>query len=210
MIDAIAIDSLLQQCATGVAPSTMMAIIKVESGGNPLAIGDNTTGKRVSPTPRNADEAAAIALELLRQGHNLDLGLAQINSSNLSAYRVSVREVFDPCINVAVGSNILSTFYFKSVQKYGYGEVSLFHALSAYNTGSFFKGPNYVSRILAAAGSKANISSVAWKQPPSKLTGSKKNQQLIFKPFNSPIIALNNPNASSSNPDSINGIIALR
>lgn len=163
-MDFTTIDTLIQQCSTGVAPSTMAAIIKVESAGNPWAIGDNTTKSRVTPTPRNAEEAIAIATDLINKGHNLDLGLSQINSANLRAYKVSVRDIFDPCTNITVGSSILSNFYIKSVAKYGEGEKSLFHALSAYNTGSFFKGPTYVTKILKAAGSNASISNVAWKQ----------------------------------------------
>ncbi len=187
----------------------MAAIIKVESGGNPWAIGDNTAGGRVSPTPRSIDEAAAKALDLLRQGHSLDLGLAQINSNNLKAYNVSVRQVFDPCTNVAVGSRILSKFYAKSVEKYGEGEVSLYQALSAYNTGSFYRGHDYVMKILAAAGSKANVSNVAWKQPAEKSKGAI-GQKLVYKPFNSPIIALNSQGQYSMGLNSTNGILALR
>lgn len=184
------LDNLIHQCALGVAPSTMAAIIKVESGGNPWAIGDNTAGGRVSPTPRNIDEAAARALELIRLGHSIDIGLAQINSNNLKAYGVSVRDVLEPCTNIYIGSRILSNFYLKSVEKYGPGEVSLFHSLSAYNTGSFYNGPKYVLKILNAAGSKASISMVSWRQPASKPDYRKTNQQFIF---NSPIIAFQAP-----------------
>lgn len=203
------LESLIQQCASGVAPSTMAAIIKVESGGNPWSIGDNTAGGRVLPTPRNINEAAAKALELLKQGHSLDLGLAQINSNNLKAYGVSVREVFEPCTNVNVGSKILSKFYFKSVEKYGHGDVSLFHSLSAYNTGSFYKGPNYVLKILRAAGSKASISSVSWKQPVLKSNYKRTDQQLVFTPLNSPIIAFHHIDHSISAENPPNEILSL-
>lgn len=164
-MDAISIDNLIQQCAAGVAPSTMAAIIKVESKGNPWAIGDNTTKLPVLPRPKSKEEAIEKAESLIKQGHNLDVGIAQINSSNLKSYKVSIRDAFDPCTNISLGSKILSNFYLKSVNKYGPGELSLFHALSAYNTGSFYRGPGYVSKILAAAGSNASISHVSWKQP---------------------------------------------
>ena len=192
-MDFATIDTLIMQCATGVAPSTMAAIIKVESGGNHLSIGDNTTRSRVTPTPRTIDEAVAIAMTLINQGHNLDLGISQINSANLKTYKVSVKDIFDPCTNITVGSSILSNFYIKSVAKYGQGETSLFHALSAYNTGSFFRGPTYVSKILKAAGSNASIAKVAWKQPTPSTTYAplRSGRAKYYKVNNSPIMALN-------------------
>jgi len=213
-MDAVSIDQLIQQCAAGVAPSTMAAIIKVESGGNPLAIGDNTTKSRVSPTPKTIDEAAAIALDLISKGHNLDLGLSQINSSNLKAYKVSVREIFEPCINVSVGSSILSKFYLKSVAKYGPGETSLYHALSAYNTGSFYRGPGYVAKILKAAGSNASTSMIAWKQPvanssPLILAGGKSRSNVKANPSQSPIIAIGYAEAEDGTMKRGNEIIAI-
>lgn len=209
-MDGFILDQLIQECATGVAPSTMAAIIKVESAGNPWAIGDNTARGRVTPTPRNAQEAAAKALELLKLGHSLDLGLAQINSNNLRAYGVSVKDVFEPCTNIKVGSKILSSFYAKSVQKYGPGDVSLFHALSAYNTGSFYRGPSYVMRILSAAGSKASISNVSWKQAgPKPLSRSKSSQFITARPFYAPIIAFSHVEDNPSEESSSNGILAI-
>jgi len=213
-MDAINIDSIIQQCASDVAPSTMAAIIKVESAGDPWAIGDNTTRSRVSPSPKSADEAARVALELLRQGHSLDLGLSQINSNNLKAYGVSVREIFDPCTNVSVGSAILSKFYLKSVAQYGPGETSLYHALSAYNTGSFYKGPSYVARILKAAGSNASTAKVAWKQPMVSQPGyilanvpTRKNK--FTKTYSSPIIAIGYAESADGKMVPANEIIAI-
>ncbi len=192
-MDAFAIDQLIQQCASGVAPSTMAAIIKVESAGNPWAIGDNTTKSRVTPTPKSAEEAVIVATRLIEMGHSLDMGLSQINSTNLKAYGVSVRQIFDPCTNISVGSAILSNFYKKSVAKYGPGETSLFHALSAYNTGSFFKGPTYVNKILKAAGSSASTAHVAWKQPApaTKYASSGHSKRKNYHYQSAPIMALN-------------------
>lgn len=192
-MDAFAIDQLIKQCASGVAPSTMAAIIKVESAGNPWAIGDNTTKSRVTPTPKSAEEAVIVATRLIAMGHSLDMGLSQINSTNLKAYGVSVKQIFDPCTNISVGSAILSNFYKKSVAKYGPGETSLFHALSAYNTGSFFKGPTYVNKILKAAGSSASTAHVAWKQPAqaTKYASSGHSKRKNYHYQSAPIMALN-------------------
>ena len=53
-LHALALAALMAHCAPTVAPSTMTAIVQVESGGDPLAIGDNTT--RRSYYPRDSRE----------------------------------------------------------------------------------------------------------------------------------------------------------
>lgn len=138
----------LSQCGPAVAPTTTQAIIRVESGGNPLAIGDNNLRKSFSPGSKR--EAVSLATQLIARGHSVDLGLMQINSQHLAPMRLSLDDVFDPCRNVGAGTVILSGFY----QRYKTGEpsYSLMKALSAYNTGQAWKGEGYVNRILAAAG----------------------------------------------------------
>ena len=138
----------LSQCGPAVAPSTTRAVIQVESGGNPLAIGDNSLRKAFAPSSKG--EAVSLAKRLIEQGHSVDLGLMQINSMHLAAMSLSLEEVFDPCRNVKIGTAILSDFYRQ--QQTGDPAYTLFKALSAYNTGQAWKGAGYVNRILAAAG----------------------------------------------------------
>jgi len=138
----------LSQCGPAVAPSTTQAIIQVESGGDPLAIGDNSLGK--SFAPRTKSEAVSLAKELISQGHSVDLGLMQINSQHLAPMGLSLDDAFDPCRNVRTGTAILSGFYRQYANKDP--SLTLYNALSAYNTGQAWKGADYVNRILAAAG----------------------------------------------------------
>jgi len=151
----IGLDLLIEQCAPDIAPSTMRAIIKVESGGDPWAIGNNTLHKKVKPSPKTKDEAVTTAKYYLSLGHSLDLGLAQINSANLGKLGLSVDDVFDPCTNLTASSNILKGFYTQAKSKYGHGRKALAHALSGYNTGSLYRGQNYVDLIVNAAGVSA-------------------------------------------------------
>lgn len=141
----------IQQCAPEVGFSTMAAIVKVESGGNPWAIGDNTTKSSVSPMPRNYYEAVSVANKLIAQRHSIDIGLAQLNSKNLRRLGLTVEQAFDPCTNLRAGSYVLREHYAPAVAKYGPGTKALLHALSGYNTGSLYAGGDYVKRILAAA-----------------------------------------------------------
>jgi type IV secretion system protein VirB1 len=148
------ITSLCTQCGPSVEPSTTKAIIQVESGGNPYVIGDNTLKK--SYFPKTKEEAVQLATYLLSQGHNLDMGLMQVNSCHLKAGKFPLVDLFDPCRNIAIGTDILADFYRRNDR----GEarnVVLFKALSAYNTGSAWRGPGYINRILKAAGAPYRV-----------------------------------------------------
>jgi type IV secretion system protein VirB1 len=148
-LHAPALAALIAHCAPTVAPSTMTAIVQVESGGNPLAIGDNTT--RRSYYPRNRSRAEVLASQLLEEGHLLDLGIAQIDSMNFAGFGVTVHTIFDPCINLSVGARILSGDYTFAAQRYGDGQVALRHAIGMYNTGRLNGGARYIARVVAAA-----------------------------------------------------------
>jgi type IV secretion system protein VirB1 len=61
--------------------------------------------------------------------------------------------MFDPCLNIKAGSEILLTDYAAAVHVYGEGQTALRAALSAYNSGSFERGfrNGYVARYYARA-----------------------------------------------------------
>jgi type IV secretion system protein VirB1 len=150
MLPALALATLMARCAPNVAPSTMSAIVKVESGGDPLAIGDNTT--RRSYYSRDRATAERLARRLLDAGHLLDVGIAQIDSMNLAAFGMSVHSVFDPCVNLSVAARILTGDYTRAEQRFAKGQIALRHAIGMYNTGRLDAGARYVAHVLAAAG----------------------------------------------------------
>lgn len=139
----------LSTCAPSVAPSTMTAIVGVESGGDPLALHDNTTRRAYSP--RDARTALAIADTLIRRGHSVDVGVGQVNSANFASYRVDAARMLDPCANLEVASRILEGDYAHAVAIFPQPREALWHAISAYNTGSLFAGRAYVEAVVAAA-----------------------------------------------------------
>lgn len=160
------LEVLIMQCAPGVSPQTMSAIIQVESAGNPWQIGNNTLKRPHKPTPRSYQEAVMVANHLISIGHNIDIGLAQINSKNLRMLNLSVEQVLVPCTNIAAGGKILRDFYTRASSKYGHGQQALYHALSGYNTGSLYAGAKYVRKIIMAAykGAPANFVPVSTQQ----------------------------------------------
>jgi type IV secretion system protein VirB1 len=150
MLHTISLAALMTRCAPNVAPSTMTAIVQVESGGDPLAIGDNTA--RRSYHPRDRANAEVLARRLIEAGHSLDLGIAQIDNMNFAGFGVNVHMIFDPCTNLNIGSRILWGDYMYAARRYGNRQIALRHAIGMYNTGQLDAGEAYVRRVIAASG----------------------------------------------------------
>jgi type IV secretion system protein VirB1 len=149
MLDFIA---LAQECAPMVAPQTMVAIVRVESQFQPLAIGVNG-GARLTRQPVNKGEAIVTAKWLIAHGYNIDLGLGQINCANLSRTGLSVEDAFDACKNLAAAASILYANYNTARAQVPTDQGALQAAFSIYNTGSMTKGfaNGYIKKVLANA-----------------------------------------------------------
>jgi type IV secretion system protein VirB1 len=198
MLHGLALASLITQCAPGVAPSTMAAIVQVESGGNPFAIDDNTT--RRSYYPRDRASAEALANQLTSAGHLVDMGIAQIDSMNFARLGVNAHTIFDPCTNLRAGSEILSSDYDFAKRRYRNGRTALRHAIGMYNTGRLDGGARYVKEVLAAAdiheqydtvprvaGNEAMRSSLLVRVPVAR-HGSSRTAHKFISPSRAPIL----------------------
>ena len=140
---------ILADCAPFVAPTTLAVVIQVEAERNPLAV--HVNGLDHQPAPLlSQDEAIATAEHFIALGYSVDLGRMQVNSRNLAALGVTVAQMLEPhsCDNVRVGADILAGDYGRAVALYGEGQQALRAALSAYNTGSFYRGASYVARYV--------------------------------------------------------------
>ena len=156
-----ALQLLLVVCAPNVAPVTLEALIRAESGGNVLALHVNGP-VRPSRAPCTVQEAAGLAKQAIRAGYSVDLGLLQVNSKNLAALGYTIEQMFDPCANLAAGAAILTDAYRDAARVHGPGQKALRAALSVYNTGSRVRGlrNGYVERVAAKTTRKA-----AWRSP---------------------------------------------
>lgn len=143
--------ALATACAPQVAPQTLLAIVRVESGFDPLAIGVNGAPK-IKPRPRSAEEATTAARALIRAGRSIDLGLTQLNSRNLAALGITIDQAFDPCRNLAAAARLLQANYAASLAEQPSGQPALRAALSRYNTGHATRGLSngYVAKVTAA------------------------------------------------------------
>lgn len=144
--------ALAAQCAPSVAPETLLSVVQVESRFEPLAIGVNGA-PRITVTAGSLDDAITKAEALIAAGRSIDLGLAQINSRNLSWLGLSLREVFEPCTNLRAAARILNDGYARSDATRVGEQAALRTALSYYNTGHPARGltNGYVGRVTSAA-----------------------------------------------------------
>jgi type IV secretion system protein VirB1 len=150
------IAAALLACAVNVAPATLEAVIRVESGGDPLALNINRLAAP-QPHPATLPDAVRLAERYIHQGYSVDLGLMQVNSRNLAALGYSIAQVLDPCTNIQGGARILTADYAEAVRSRGEGQAALQAALSAYNTGSFYQGfeNGYVAKYYGPNGRPA-------------------------------------------------------
>ena len=199
MLHAFALGALIARCAPQVPPRTMAAIVAVESGGDPLAIGDNTTKRSYHPPDRATAEA--FARRLLADGHSVDLGIAQIDDANLARLALNLQTVFDACANLGAGAEILAQDYAIATRRFGAGQVALRHAIGMYNAGNLDAGAGYVRRVMRAAGipptyglnARVIVASEAMRSPflvraPSTTSKSRRVRREAVTPPRAPIL----------------------
>lgn len=149
-------NTIAQQCAPDVHPTTLHAVVSEESSGNPFAIG--VVGGRLVRQPQNLPEAVATAKALSARKINFSMGLAQVNQVNLAPQGLDFESVFDPCRNLSAGAAILLDCYERASKVKGKGSGAMPATLSCYYSGNFttglkpdFRGTSYVQRVYAKA-----------------------------------------------------------
>ncbi len=153
--------ALVQECAPAVEQETLAALVKVESGFNPYAIG--IVNGRLVRQPKNKEEAIATAQALEAAGWNYSLGLLQINKHNLPTYNLTISEAFNPCANLRVGAQILNECHNRAKKETKDKRQALSMAFSCYYSGNFKTGfdrpitggPSYVEKVAANLGGES-------------------------------------------------------
>lgn len=157
-LTAAIVAAIAAHCAASVAPETLVSIVQVESGFDPLVIGVNGAAPR-RVYPRSLADATDQASRLIASGASIDLGLGQINSTNLARLGLTVPDAFDACRNLRAAGRILETAYLGQAPMAAGDQAALRRALSIYNTGRSDRGfrNGYVARVTAAAGAPAPV-----------------------------------------------------
>lgn len=153
--DIPAITELARACAPEIATEAVVPLVITESGGDPLQINVNK-GPRVRA--RSAGEGAALVRRYIAAGYTVDVGLAQINSTNFARLGVTVEQAFEPCINLRLASMVLQQGYGLASRHYA-GLDAISATYSLYNTGTLTRGfrNGYVGRVWTAAADLGSI-----------------------------------------------------
>lgn len=146
----LALPYLIQHCVPSIAQTSMMAIVRVESKGNSLALSLNK-GYKLQFQPQSKAQAQKWVEYLDKHNYNFDIGLAQVNIKNANKYGYTATELLDPCTNLKVGSSILIKNYTNALPSSKSPDEVWQKAISAYNTGNFHSGftNGYVGRVYA-------------------------------------------------------------
>jgi type IV secretion system protein VirB1 len=142
---------LATRCAPMVSTRTLEAVARTESGLDPLVLHDNTTGQK---DQTGSPELAVVEAEQwIGRGDSVDIGLMQINATNLPALDMTVVAALDPCASLAGGAAILKAAY-DGEDTPADQQAALLMALSRYNTGTPFQGimNGYARTVLKNAG----------------------------------------------------------
>lgn len=132
------------------------AIRMVESRNHPWSIFDNTT--RQSYRLNSRAEAEAKAAELIKYGHNVDLGLMQLNCRyQCNRPGVGLANIFDPAINVATAKIVFLEFWEQARRISTEFNARVMAAVGAYNNGRVGT-PNvsYVQKVWNQMGKATN------------------------------------------------------
>ena len=143
--------NLAARCAPAVPEWVLRAVARAESNFYPWMLHDNTV--HISDSPASLAAAEVEANAWIAEGDSVDLGLMQINASNLPALGMTVRGALDPCTSLAAGAAVLRAAYGGAPVEAGQ-QAALLMALSIYNTGSPLKGimNGYARTVMRNAG----------------------------------------------------------
>lgn len=161
-MDAPTFLALTLACAPQVHSDTAHALVRVESGFNPWAIG--VVGGALVRQPRHRAEALATAQSLQAAGWSFSVGLGQINVGNFARLGLTLGSAFEPCTNLAAMQTVLGECFeraSRSANGSPHAQTALHRALSCYYSGNFSTGfrHGYVRKVVAAVRSTSRPSS---------------------------------------------------
>ena len=157
--------TLIEGCAPGAAPNTMLAVATTESALHPYAVSVNRPTQiaqsiglansqiQLARQPRSRREAIQWMRWLLGHGVTVSVGLLQVNTENAGLFHLRPEQLFDPCTNIAVGSALLAQAYAARTRIAPNDPNALLYALSVYNSGTYNLGfqNGYVAEVLKNA-----------------------------------------------------------
>lgn len=149
----------MAQCPGLAEAETMSRIVRVESSGNPYAIG--VVGGRLQRQPVNIDEAVLTAGQLEKAGFNYSIGLSQVNRIHFKRFGWSddLKHGFDVCKNLHAGADVYTRCKQGAAKSLRTDDPTAVvrAALSCYYSGNYVAGEKlgYVDKVLSGGGPRA-------------------------------------------------------
>lgn len=100
--------TLILACSIYPDNSITNAMVKLGSNGSPFTVTVHNNTQATTLTFKTAQDAIQYTQREIAQKHVVDLGIMQIPSPWLAHYNLTLAEVFRPCKNMLVASNILN------------------------------------------------------------------------------------------------------
>jgi type IV secretion system protein VirB1 len=146
------VSALIVACGILRQVDLLAAIVRAESGGNPIALAVNGAVELVR-APRDPADAVAMARWLAAHGYNFDAGLAQVNSANFARLGLDASSAFDPCQNLRAALVVLDECSERARARGLVGAQAWAAALSCYNTGDLSRGirNGYAAAVLESS-----------------------------------------------------------
>lgn len=148
------------------------AIRTQESRGHPWSIFNNTTRQSFRlPSRAEAEQAAR---QMIDRGHNIDVGLYQLNWRYQGTRPgVTLDNVFDPSVNEAVARQVLLEFFNAARARFADLNDAIRMAVGAYNNGRVtIDNPRYVNAVYRLAGQPAPYSAEEGRPGPVATTAT--------------------------------------
>lgn len=101
--------AVAENCAPMVEPAALAAIVRLESGFNPLAIRVHSDAA-LKGQPATKQAAVAAANDLLAKRAEFGLGLGGLSVEIGRKHGLSLEDMFDPCRNLAVTGRLLAGY----------------------------------------------------------------------------------------------------
>jgi hypothetical protein len=112
--------SAILACSLYLDDPLVRAIVESTSQSNPLFVQNVSIDSAPAVgTPTTVDEAVAQSEMITKYGGRAVVGLMQVPIVWLAGFGRSVREAFDPCVNVTVGTTMLSNFAYECSRSTG-------------------------------------------------------------------------------------------
>ena len=149
----------IETCAKSADATLVASLVWEMSRGEAWSVG-TVGGNVVASTTRRGAEA--LVAEGRRKGKNLNVGLLQLNTRTLARYGVSPEEALEPCVNLHIAADRLSTLYEEALRRNPAGGPA-----AAREAVDRFRAENHRSAPapIAVAASETNPSSTGAEPP---------------------------------------------